>query len=102
MGVDSEGEQRGWAGQWDRHRWPLTGKASKSVDPEQGQITKRLRSLDEFQPPPWQREDATFIPAERFRRQRPRAAAAKVKLSVTELLILALAISAGALIGISL
>ena len=100
MNVDGEGEQRGWAGQWDRHRWPLAGEASGFADPNKGEPTKRLRSLDEFQPPRWQREKATFIPAERF--GHPLAAAAKAKLSVAELLILAMAVSAGALIGISL
>lgn len=37
----------GWAGQWDRHRWPVKIAAERVTE------ERRLRSLDEFERPPW-------------------------------------------------
>jgi hypothetical protein len=51
MADSSKEDRKGWAGQWDRHRWKVkvvNPSRSSSPEPEH-----RLRSLDEFKPLPW-------------------------------------------------
>ena len=46
---------KGWAGQWDRHRWDV----EVANPPPDRQPARRLRSLDEFTPLPWHRMSQT-------------------------------------------
>jgi hypothetical protein len=52
MGPNRFTGRRGWAGQWDRHRWSVKKRASNvesSALPSEPK--RRLRSLDEFERP---------------------------------------------------
>jgi hypothetical protein len=53
MGPKRFTDRRGWAGQWDRHRWSVKKRAPK-VEPSElpSEPKRRLRSLDEFERPP--------------------------------------------------
>ena len=55
-GGDNPG-RRGWAGQWDRHRWPVAKRTAPPTEPRAELVSplpeRRLRSLDEFKALPW-------------------------------------------------
>lgn len=83
----------GCAGRWDRHRWlvsarplrrPATGEDGGLVLAQPRQ-ERRLRSLDEFEVPPWQKPKKQ-----------------KFQLGVTDILITAFGIGLGAFVGLAI
>ena len=53
MDHDDSRDRKGWAGQWDRHRWKVKVVNPPPSQPRQPE--RRLRSLDEFKPLRWHR-----------------------------------------------
>jgi hypothetical protein len=83
MAKRGKSEHPGWAGQWDRHRWTVVQKSDDTPLPP---VSRRLRSLDEFEVPGW------MSPVTKSR----------LELSVTDILVLAMGLAIGAYIGLVL